>query len=146
MGHLGMCYPLASRELIADSIESVCNAHQLDGLVCITNCDKITPGMIMGAVRLNIPTLIVTAGPMLSGRIGTRKLAFVHDSYEARSRAKKGDISSKELACLEMEACPGAGSCQGLYTANTMACLTETMGMSLPDAARRWRVQPRNAA
>ncbi len=132
MGHLGMCYPLASREWRADSIESVCNAHQLDGLVCITNCDKITPGMIMGAVRLNIPTLIVTAGPMLSGRIGTRKLAFVHDSYEALSRAKKGDISSKELACLEMEACPGAGSCQGLYTANTMACLTETMGMSLP--------------
>jgi dihydroxy-acid dehydratase len=131
MGHLGMCYPLASRELIADSIETVCNAHQLDGIVCITNCDKITPGMIMGATRLNIPALILTAGPMLSGRIGKRKLAFVHDTFEALARAKKGEITEKELACLEMEACPGAGSCQGLYTANTMACLTETMGMSL---------------
>lgn len=132
MGHLGMCYPLASRELIADSVETVCNAHQLDGIVCITNCDKITPGMIMGALRLNIPALVLTAGPMMSGRIGRRKLAFVHDSYEALARAKKGDISDKELACLEMEACPGAGSCQGLYTANTMACLIETMGMSMP--------------
>ncbi|MFA5100356.1 MAG: dihydroxy-acid dehydratase [Candidatus Omnitrophota bacterium] len=132
MGHLGMCYPLASRELIADSIETVCNAHQLDGIVCITNCDKITPGMIMGVTRLNIPALILTAGPMMSGHIGKRKLAFVHDSYEALARAKKGEISNKELACLEMEACPGAGSCQGLYTANTMACLTETMGMSMP--------------
>jgi len=132
MGHLGMCYPLAMRELIADSIESVCNAHQLDGLVCLTNCDKITPGMIMAATRLNIPTIVVTAGPMMSGRFRKRKLAFVHDSYEALARAKKGDISQEELTCLEMEACPGAGSCQGLYTANTMACLTETMGMSLP--------------
>ena len=132
MGHLGMCYPLASRELIADSIESVCNAHQLDGLVCLTNCDKITPGMIMGATRLNIPTIVVTAGPMMSGRYKTKKLAFVHDTFEALARARKGDITGEELTCLEMEACPGAGSCQGLYTANTMACLTETMGMSLP--------------
>ncbi|MFA6383862.1 MAG: dihydroxy-acid dehydratase [Candidatus Omnitrophota bacterium] len=132
MGHLGMCYPLASRELIADSIETVCNAHQLDGLVCITNCDKITPGMIMGAVRLNIPVLILTAGPMRAGHIGKRKLAFVHDTSEALARAKKGELSDKELSCLEMEACPGQGSCQGLYTANTMACLTETIGLSLP--------------
>ncbi|MBN1913143.1 MAG: dihydroxy-acid dehydratase [Candidatus Omnitrophica bacterium] len=135
MGHLGMCYPLASREIVADIIETVCNAHQLDGLVCLTNCDKITPGMLMGAARLNIPTIVVTAGPMLSGRYKQRKLAFVHDTYEALARAKKGDISAKELSCLEIEACPGAGSCQGLYTANTMACLTETMGMSLPGAA-----------
>jgi dihydroxy-acid dehydratase len=132
MGHLGMCYPLALREIVADTIETVCNAHQLDGLICLTNCDKITPGMLMGAARLNIPTIIVTAGPMLSGRFNKRKLAFVHDTFEAMARAKKGDISAKELSCLEMEACPGAGSCQGLYTANTMACLTETMGMSLP--------------
>jgi dihydroxy-acid dehydratase len=131
MGHLGMCYPLALREIVADTIETVCNAHQLDGLICLTNCDKITPGMLMGAARLNIPTIIVTAGPMLSGRFNKRKLAFVHDTFEAMARAKKGDISAKELSCLEMEACPGAGSCQGLYTANTMACLTETMGMSL---------------
>ncbi|MFH0762741.1 MAG: dihydroxy-acid dehydratase [Candidatus Omnitrophota bacterium] len=135
MGHLGMCYPLASRELIADSIETVCNAHQLDGIVCLTNCDKITPGMIMGVIRLNIPAIIVTAGPMLSGRYNKRKLAFVHDTFEALARAKRGEISMRELECLEMEACPGAGSCQGLYTANTMACLTETIGLSLPGTA-----------
>jgi dihydroxy-acid dehydratase len=132
MGHLGMCYPLGLREIVADTIETVCNAHQLDGIVCLTNCDKITPGMLMGVARLNIPAVIVTAGPMLSGRYRQRKLAFVHDTFEALARARKGEISQSELACLEMEACPGAGSCQGLYTANTMACLTETMGMSLP--------------
>ena len=134
MGHLGMCYPLALREIIADTIETVCNAHQLDGIVCLTNCDKITPGMLMGVARLNIPAIIVTAGPMLSGRYDKRKLAFVHDTFEAVAKAKAGKISPHELSCLEMEACPGAGSCQGLYTANTMACLTETMGMSLPGA------------
>ncbi len=132
MGHLGMCYPLGLREIVADTIETVCNAHQLDGIICLTNCDKITPGMLMGVARLNIPAIIVTAGPMLSGRYNQRKLAFVHDTYEGMARAKKGDISADELSCLEMEACPGAGSCQGLYTANTMACLTEAMGMSLP--------------
>jgi dihydroxy-acid dehydratase len=132
MGHLGMCYPMALREIVADTIETVCNAHQLDGIVCLTNCDKITPGMLMGVCRLNIPAIIVTAGPMISGRFDKRKLAFVHDTYEGIARAKKGDISMQELSCLEMEACPGAGSCQGLYTANTMACLTETMGMSIP--------------
>ncbi len=132
MGHLGMCYPMALRELVADTIETVCNAHQLDGIVCLTNCDKITPGMLMGVARLNIPAIIDTAGPMISGRFNKRKLAFVHDTYEGMARAKKGDISRDELSCLEMESCPGQGSCQGLYTANTMACLTETMGMSLP--------------
>jgi len=135
MGHLGMCYPLALREIVADTIETVCNAHQLDGIVCLTNCDKITPGMLMGVARLNIPAIIVTAGPMLSGRYKQRRLAFVHDTYEALARAKKGEISAQDLACLEMEACPGAGACQGLYTANTMACITETLGMSLPGCA-----------
>ena len=135
MGHLGMCYPLALREIIADTIETVCNAHSLDGIVCLTNCDKITPGMLMGVARLNIPAIIVTAGPMLSGRLRQKKLAFVHDTYEALARAKKGEISPEDLVCLEMEACPGAGSCQGLYTANTMACITETLGMSLPGCA-----------
>ncbi|MFA5310849.1 MAG: dihydroxy-acid dehydratase [Candidatus Omnitrophota bacterium] len=132
MGHLGMCYPMALREIVADTIETVCNAHQLDGIVCLTNCDKITPGMLMGVARLNIPAIIVTAGPMLGGHWNKKRLAFVHDTYEGMARAKKGDISMKELSCLEMEACPGQGSCQGLYTANTMACLTETMGMSIP--------------
>ncbi|HNX81107.1 MAG TPA: dihydroxy-acid dehydratase [Candidatus Omnitrophota bacterium] len=131
MGHLGMCYPLAMREIVADIIESVCNAHQLDGLVCLTNCDKITPGMLMGAVRINIPTVVVTAGPMMGGHYNKRRLAFVHDTYEAVAQAKTGELKGKELTCVEMEACPGAGSCQGLYTANTMACLTETMGMSM---------------
>jgi dihydroxy-acid dehydratase len=135
MGHLGMCYPLALREIVADTIETVCNAHSLDGIVCLTNCDKITPGMLMGVARLNLPAIIVTAGPMLSGRFGQKKLAFVHDTYEALARAKKGEISPEELVCLEMEACPGAGSCQGLYTANTMACITETLGMSMPGCA-----------
>jgi len=135
MGHLGMCYPLALREIVADTIETVCNAHSLDGIICLTNCDKITPGMLMGVARLNIPAIIVTAGPMMSGRFRQRKLAFVHDTYEALARAKKGEISPEELACLEMEACPGAGSCQGLYTANTMACITETLGMSIPGCA-----------
>jgi len=135
MGHIGMCYPLALREIVADTIEIVCNAHQLDGIVCLTNCDKITPGMLMGVARLNIPAIIVTAGPMLSGRYKEKKLAFVHDTYEVLARAKKGDISRQELSCLEIEACPGAGSCQGLYTANTMACITETIGMSLPGCA-----------
>jgi len=132
MGHLGMCYPLALREIVADTIETVCNAHQLDGIICLTNCDKITPGMLMGVTRLNIPAIIITAGPMMSGRYSQRKLAFVHDTFEGMARAKKGEISTDELSCLEMEACPGQGSCQGLYTANTMACLTEAMGMSIP--------------
>ena len=131
MGHLGMCYPLALREIVADTIETVCNAHQLDGIVCLTNCDKITPGMLMGIARLNIPAIIVTAGPMLGGHYNKKRLAFVHDTFEAVAKAKRGEISQEELICLEMEACPGAGSCQGLYTANTMACLTEAMGMSL---------------
>jgi len=91
--------------------------------------------MLMGIARLNIPAIVVTAGPMLSGHYKKRKLAFVHDTYEALARTKKGEISGKELSCLEMEACPGAGSCQGLYTANTMACITETLGMSLPGCA-----------
>lgn len=143
MGHLGMCYPLPLREIVADTIETVCNAHQLDGIVCLTNCDKITPGMLMGAARLNIPAIIVTAGPMLSGRYDKRKLAFVHDTFEAVAKARKGKIPPKELSCLEMEACPGAGSCQGLYTANTMACLTETMGMSLPGCGTALAVSSR---
>ncbi|MFH1460363.1 MAG: dihydroxy-acid dehydratase [Candidatus Omnitrophota bacterium] len=132
MGHEGMHYPLASRELIADSVESVARAHAVDGIVCLTNCDKITPGMLMACARLNIPAIVITAGPMISGRRGMRRLSFVRDTFEALAQTKNKQISEKELACLEMEACPGQGSCQGLYTANTMACLTEAMGMSLP--------------
>ena len=132
MGHVGMKYSLASRELIADMVETICNAHQLDGLVCLTNCDKITPGMLMAIARINIPSIIVTAGPMISGNYRNIRRSFVRDTFEAMAQCRNGDMSKEELSNLEMCACPAAGSCQGLYTANTMACLTETMGMSLP--------------
>ena len=135
MGHSGMHYSLPSRELIADLIESVANAHSLDGLVLLTNCDKITPGMLMAAARLDIPSIVVTAGPMMTGRYKGQKLSFIRNTFEAMARYKKGDISKEELNACEMGACPGAGSCQGLYTANTMSCLTEAMGMSLPFCA-----------
>ena len=132
MGHEGMRYSLPSRDVVADGIEAVAKGHSLDGLVLLTNCDKITPGMLMAAARLDIPALVVTAGPMLSGRYQGRKLSFVRDTFEAVGKYHSGQIDEKELEALEIEACPGGGSCQGLYTANTMACLTETMGMSLP--------------
>jgi len=133
MGHKGMHYSLPTRELIADMVESVAEAHRLDGLVLLTNCDKITPGMLMAAARLDIPCIVVTAGPMMSGRGDAgRKYSFVTDTFEAMARYKAGVIDDKELARCEENACPGMGSCQGLFTANTMAILTETMGMSLP--------------
>ncbi len=132
MGHSGMHYSLPSRELIADMIESIVQAHQLDGIVLLTNCDKITPGMLMAACRLDIAAVAVTAGPMMSGRHGGRKLSLVRDTFEAVGLCKAGKITEGEAGKLEMEACPGEGACQGLYTANTMACLTEAMGMSLP--------------
>ncbi len=133
MGHKGMHYSLPTRELIADMIESVAEAHRLDGLVLLTNCDKITPGMLMGAARLDIPTIVVTAGPMMAGRGSAgRRYSFVSDTFEAMARYKAGVIDEKELKICEDNACPGMGSCQGLFTANTMAILTETLGMSLP--------------
>ena len=135
MGHEGMRFSLPSRDVIADGVEAVAQGHALDGLVLLTNCDKITPGMLLAAARLNLPTIVVTGGPMLSGVYRGRKLSFVRDTFEAAGRYHKGEISLEELEALEMEACPGAGSCQGLYTANTMACLTETMGLSLPGCA-----------
>jgi len=135
MGHRGMHYSLPLREIVADLVESVAEAHALDGLVLLTNCDKITPGMLMAAARLDIPCIVLTAGPMHSGRIGNRRLSLVSDTFEAVGRFQRGEIDAAELSRLEAEACPGEGSCQGLYTANTMACLTETMGMSLPGCA-----------
>lgn len=135
MGHAGMHYSLPSRELIADIIESIVQAHALDGIVLLTNCDKITPGMLIAACRLDIPAIVVTAGPMLSGYYKGRRLALVRDTFEAVGLCQAGRMSADEAAALEMEACPGEGSCQGLYTANTMACLTEAMGMSLPGTA-----------
>ncbi len=135
MGHSGMHYSLPSRELIADMVETITQAHQLDGLVLLTNCDKITPGMLMAAARIDVPAIVVTAGPMLSGHLRGRRLSLVNDTFEAIGKYKKGLIKKDELEALEMCACPGAGSCQGMYTANTMACVTEALGMSLPRCA-----------
>ncbi|EKE02809.1 MAG: hypothetical protein ACD_20C00328G0002 [uncultured bacterium] len=135
MGHEGMRFSLPSRDLIADSVESVASAHALDGLVLLTNCDKITPGMLMAAVRLNIPTIVVTAGPMSDGYCEGKDLTFIKGTFEAIGQYRTGQITEEELSKMEMNSCPGIGSCQGLYTANTMACLTEVMGMSLPGCA-----------
>ena len=132
MGHEGMRYSLPSRDLIADCIETVANAHQLDGLVLLSNCDKITPAMLIAAARLNIPTVIVTAGPMLDGESKCEKLTMIRGAFEAIGKYRDGVIDEKRLLELEEASCPSAGSCQGLYTANTMACLTEVIGMSLP--------------
>src|SRR5512136_2407633 len=107
MGHSGMHYSLPSRELIADSIESVARVHCFDGLVLLTNCDKITPGMLMACARVNIPAIVLTAGPMYSGRYKLRRLSFVNDAFEAVGRFKTGQIDAHELECLEMEVCPG---------------------------------------
>jgi len=135
MGHKGMHYSLPLRELIADSIESVAKAHCLDGLVLLTNCDKITPGMLMAAARTNLPSIIVTAGPMHTGFYGGKRRSLVRDTFEAIGLYQANKLSLEELHKLELNACPGVGSCQGLYTANTMACLVEALGMSLPGCA-----------
>lgn len=135
MGHRGMHYSLPSRELIADMVETIAEAHQFDGLVLLTNCDKITPGMLMAAARVNVPAIVVTAGPMLSGYMKGKRLSLVNDTFEAIGKYQKGLLKDSDVAELEMCACPGAGSCQGMYTANTMACVTEALGMSLPGCA-----------
>ncbi len=132
MGHKGMGYSLPSRELIADVVESVAGANAFDGLILLTNCDKITPGMLMGALRLNVPSVVVTAGPMMAGRHAGRRLNLISDTFESVGKLKRGEVTAEDLKALEVEACPGCGSCQGMYTANTMACLCEAMGLSLP--------------
>jgi len=131
MGHLGMRYSLPSRELIADSVEIVAQAHAFDALVFIPNCDKITPGMLMAAVRLNIPSIFVSGGPMLAGRMANDRCVDLNDVFEAMGRVTKGEISQAELEELEVAACPGCGSCSGMFTANTMNCLTEALGLAL---------------
>jgi dihydroxy-acid dehydratase len=134
MGHEGMRYSLPSRENIADSVELMVEAHRFDGLVCLCTCDKIVPGMLMAAARCNIPAIVVTGGPMLSGWLHGRELSLI-DVFEGVGRVAAGTMSEDELCELERCAMPGCGSCQGLYTANTMACMTEAMGMSLPYSA-----------
>ena len=131
MGHTGMKYSLASRELIADSIESVTMASGFDGLVLIPNCDKVVPGMLMAAARLNIPSIIVSGGPMLAGRFHGKDIS-VSQSFEAAGKFAAGKMDAEEMADLEAHACPGCGSCAGLFTANTMNCLSEALGMALP--------------
>ena len=135
MNHTGMKYSLPSRELIADSVEIVAEAHAFDALVFIPNCDKIIPGMLMAAVRLNLPAIFISGGPMLAGHLGSnngiRPVDLSH-VFEAVGRVAAGEMTEEELEQLEEVACPGAGSCSGMFTANTMNCLTEALGMGLP--------------
>lgn len=128
MGHDGMLYSLPSRDLIADSVEYVCNAHMVDAMVCISNCDKITPGMLMASMRLNIPTVFVSGGPMEAGTLDDREL----DLVDAMVMAVDDSVSDSYLKKIEQSACPTCGSCSGMFTANSMNCLTEALGMSLP--------------
>jgi dihydroxy-acid dehydratase len=128
MGHEGMLYSLPSRELIADSVEYMCNAHLADAMICISNCDKITPGMMMAAMRLNIPAVFVSGGPMEAGRYNNRHL----DLIDAMVSAADNSISDSELYKIEMSACPTCGSCSGMFTANSMNCLAEALGLALP--------------
>jgi dihydroxy-acid dehydratase len=131
MGHDGMRYSLPSRELIADSVETMVRAHKLDGVVLVTNCDKIVPGMAMAAARVNIPAIIVSGGPMLAGRMKGRKLDLTNLN-EVIGQSSVSEISPDDVEELEMEACPGWGSCAGLFTANSMNCLMEALGLALP--------------
>lgn len=134
MGHEGMKYSLPSRELIADSVELMVQSHRFDGIVMISNCDKITPGMLMAAARINIPAIMVTGGPMLSGVFRGKKVGTA-SIFEAVGEVAAGKMSENELKALEDAACPSCGSCNGMFTANTMACMTEALGMSLPGCA-----------
>ena len=135
MNHSGMKYSLPSRELIADSVETVAEAHAFDGLVFIPNCDKIIPGMLMAALRLNLPSIFISGGPMLAGKLATEegsKIVDLSSTFEAVGKALSGRMTEEELTALEEAACPGCGSCSGMYTANTMNCLTEAVGIGLP--------------
>lgn len=134
MNHEGMYYSLPSREIIANTVESMAMAHQFDALILIPTCDKVVPGMIMAAARLNIPAIVITGGPMMPGKFHGETVDFINVT-EAVGATQSGKMSEEDLYELERCACPGAGSCAGLFTANTMACLTETMGMSLPGCA-----------
>ena len=131
MGHTGMKYSLASRELIADSIEIMATAHPFDGLLMVTNCDKIVPGMLMAALRLNIPTIVVSGGPMLAGTLDGKKVDLI-SVFEGVGEVKSGKMTQETLKALEDCACPGSGSCSGMFTANSMNCVTEALGLGLP--------------
>ena len=128
MGHDGMLYSLPSRDLIADSVEYMVNAHRVDAMICISNCDKITPGMLIAAMRLNIPTIFVSGGPMEAGVVGNKQF----DLVDAMVMAADESVSDKDLSVIEREACPTCGSCSGMFTANSMNCLNEALGLALP--------------
>ncbi len=132
MGHAGMRYSLPSRELIADSVETMVMAHAFDGLLCIPNCDKITPGMLMGALRVNVPTVFVSGGPMAAGRLPDGRAIDLISVFEGVGAYRSGSMGSAELLELERLACPSCGSCSGMFTANSMNCLTEALGLALP--------------
>ena len=132
MGHIGMRYSLASRELIADSVETVAESHRLDGLICISNCDKIVPGMLMAALRINIPTVFVSGGPMKAGVNKKGEKIDLVSVFEGVGKYKTGELNDEELKDLEDNGCPTCGSCSGMFTANSMNCLMEVLGLALP--------------
>ena len=132
MGHRGMKYSLPSRELIADCVETMIEAHRFDAMICIPNCDKIVPGMFMGAMRCNVPTIFVSGGPMEAGKTESGKTVDLIDAFIAGAKRQQGQISSEELEEIEKAACPTCGSCSGMFTANSMNCLAEAIGMALP--------------
>src|SRR4030066_1414825 len=132
MGHDGMLYSLPSRELIADSVEYMANAHKVDGMICISNCDKITPGMIMAAMRLNIPAVFISGGPMEAGKVNWQGKTIGLDLVDAMVAAADDKVSAAECEAIERSACPTCGSCSGMFTANSMNCLTEVLGLALP--------------
>lgn len=143
MGHIGMRYSLASRELIADSVETVAEAHRLDGLVCITNCDKIVPGMLMAAARINIPVIFISGGPMKAGQTSKGDKSDLISVFEGVGKFQSGEINEEELLELENVSCPTCGSCSGMFTANSMNCLMEALGIALPGNGSILAVDPR---
>ncbi|MBN2019226.1 MAG: dihydroxy-acid dehydratase [Sedimentisphaerales bacterium] len=142
MGHTGMKYSLASREIVADSVETMGRAHCFDGMVCIPNCDKITPGMLMASVRLNIPTIFVTGGPMAAGKLADKAVDLI-SIFEGVAKFKAEKINEAQLKQLEMTGCPTCGSCSGMFTANSMNCLCEAIGMALPGNGTILAIDPR---
>lgn len=142
MGHIGMRYSLASREIIADSVETVVNAHWFDGMICIPNCDKITPGMMMGALRVNIPTVMVSGGPMKAGKTSDGRSISLSSVFEGVGAHQAGKINDDQLLELEQYGCPTCGSCSGMFTANSMNCLAEAMGLALPGNGTILAVSP----
>jgi len=143
MGHVGMKYSLPSREIIADSVESMLLAHGFDGVICIPNCDKIVPGMILGALRANIPTIFASGGPMQAGHMPDGKAVDLISVFEGVAAFKNGKITAEQLEQIEDHACPGCGSCSGMFTANSMNCLCEALGLALPGNGTVLAVDPK---